>query len=82
MAAPEYDVSYHWTKPPKTPGAQPTTGWATVGHAFVNAKGRIRVCLHGNPIPGITTSPGEFFLFPKLPEATIQERATAQEAQP
>lgn len=78
MAMPEYDVSYHWTKPAL--GSGPTrTGWATVGHAFVNPKGRIKVCFHANPVPGMATTPGEFVLFPKMPEETIQERATAQE---
>ncbi|MFA6132644.1 MAG: hypothetical protein WC869_01355 [Phycisphaerae bacterium] len=65
----DYDVSYHWTR-------GQNTGWTTVGHAFINSKGRIKIYFHANPVPGLATAPGEFMLFPK--SKPVQETAAAQ----
>ena len=77
MSVPEYDVSYHWTRS-RGAGREAATGWTTIGHAFVNPKGRIKICFQANPVPGLATTPGEFMLFPKLPEKTLQDRAAQQ----
>lgn len=60
MSKPAYDVAYHWTRGDKT-------GWTTIGHAFVNEGGRIKISLGSLPIPGIETNPGELMLFPSVP---------------
>lgn len=60
MSKPTYDVAYHWTRGDKT-------GWTTIGHAFVNDGGRIRISLGSLPVPGIETNPGELTLFPSVP---------------
>jgi len=64
----DYDVSYNWTRGDKT-------GWTKIGHAFINPKGRSKICLDANPIPGLATNPGELVLFPKLPETTLAKKA-------
>ena len=45
MTKPSYDVAYHWTRGQKT-------GWTTIGHAFTNDGGRIKICLGSLPVPG------------------------------
>jgi|HubBroStandDraft_2_1064218.scaffolds.fasta_scaffold107132_6 hypothetical protein len=57
MSKPVYDVAYHWTRGQKT-------GWTTIGRAFVNDGGRIKIALDAVPVPGTETNPGELVLFP------------------
>lgn len=57
MAA-DFDISYHWTR-------GTATGWTTIGHAFLETDGRIKICMQASPLPGIQTNPGYFTLFPK-----------------
>ena len=74
MSLPDYDVSYHWTRGDKT-------GWAKIGAAFVNNKGRIKIYLEASPVPGLATKPGELMLFPKLPEEVLKEKIETSKKQ-
>jgi hypothetical protein len=58
----EYDIAYAWRRGDKT-------GWNTVGKAFVNDEGRIRLSFWAMPFPGLADQPGSFMLFPKASKA-------------
>lgn len=66
MPLPDFDVSYHWTRGQKT-------GWSTIGHAFLEKDGRVKIYLNANPVPGLATHPGALVLYPKA-----QAQAQAQ----
>jgi len=72
MANPDYDVAYHWTRDKKT-------GWTTIGHAFVEENGRVKIYLNANPVPGLATYPGELTLYPKRGKGSAQARDAAAE---
>lgn len=55
---PDFDVTYHWTRGDKT-------GWTTIGHAFAEKDGRVKIYLSANPVPGLATHHGELMLYPK-----------------
>ncbi len=69
-----YDIAYHWTRPAK---GSPKTGWTTIGTAFQNEDGSIKLCFMAVPVPGTATFPGEYMLYPKT--LKTPDRAAAQD---
>jgi len=58
MSTPDYDVAYNWKRGEKT-------GWNTIGHAFVEENGSIKIYLNSTPIPALEKNPGSLTLYPK-----------------
>lgn len=53
-----YDVTYKWRRGDRT-------GFTTIGIAFANADGSIRLSLNAVPVPGLAERPDEYVLYPR-----------------